>query len=143
VFEKLRAVGHRPPVLVNVDIVGGISADASGLGFLSQHIEGVISTHRHVIELAKEKGLFTVQRLFAINSGAVEQGVRLIRRAKPHCVEILPALAYPKSLRGPSSPVAFSRPRRRLRDPRRWRHRGFNEYTRTLALSTGRALRKA
>ncbi len=69
-FEKLRAVGHRPPVLVNVDLVGGISADASGLGFLSRHIEGVISTHRHVIELAKEKGHSTVQRLFTINSGA-------------------------------------------------------------------------
>jgi glycerol uptake operon antiterminator len=56
----------------------------------------VITTHRYVVELAKQAGLFTIHRLFAIDSGAVERGVKLIRRAQPHCVEILPALAYPE-----------------------------------------------
>lgn len=94
VLERIGAAGRRPPVCVNVDLVGGVSADASGLRFLSGRLEGVISTHRHVIELAKEMDLLTVHRLFAIDSGAVERGVKLIRRAQPHCVEILPALAY-------------------------------------------------
>lgn len=94
VLERIGAAGRRPPVCVNVDLVGGVSADASGLRFLSGRLEGVISTHRHVIELAKEMGLLTVHRLFAIDSGAVERGVKLIKRAQPHCVEILPALAY-------------------------------------------------
>jgi len=96
VLERLKAAGRRPPVCINVDLVGGVSADASGLRFLSGRIEGVISTHRHVIELAREADLLTIHRLFAIDSGAVERGVKLIRRAQPHCVEILPALAYPK-----------------------------------------------
>lgn len=94
VLERIGAAGRRPPVCVNVDLVGGVSADASGLRFLSGRIEGVISTHRHVIELAKEMELLTVHRLFAIDSGAVERGVKLIKRTQPHCVEILPALAY-------------------------------------------------
>jgi glycerol uptake operon antiterminator len=94
VLERIAAAGRRPPVCVNVDLVGGVSADASGLRFLSGRIEGVISTHRHVIELAKEMELLTIHRLFAIDSGAVQRGVTLIRRAQPHCVEILPALAY-------------------------------------------------
>jgi glycerol uptake operon antiterminator len=81
---------------INVDLVGGVSADASGLRFLSGRVEGIISTHRHAVELAKQAGLFTIHRLFAIDSGAVERGVKLIRRAQPHCVEILPALAYPE-----------------------------------------------
>jgi glycerol uptake operon antiterminator len=34
----------------------------------------VISTHRHVIELARETELLTIHRLFAIDSGAVERG---------------------------------------------------------------------
>ncbi len=96
VLEEAGAAKRRPPVCVNVDLVGGISADSSGLRFLSRRIEGVISTHRHVIELAKEAGLLTIHRLFAIDSGAVERGIKLIRRADPHCVEILPALAFPE-----------------------------------------------
>ncbi len=64
-------------------LVGGVSADASGLRFLSGRIEGVISTHRHVIELAREVDLLTIHRLFAIDSGAVERGVKLIRRVPP------------------------------------------------------------
>ena len=96
VLERLKAVGRRPAVCINVDLVGGVSADASGLRYLSRQIEGVISTHRHVIELAREMDLLTIHRLFAIDSGAVQRGVKLIRRAQPHCVEILPALAYPE-----------------------------------------------
>jgi glycerol uptake operon antiterminator len=104
----VKAAGCRPLVCINVDLVGGVSADASGLRFLSGRIEGVISPHRHVIELARETDLLTVHRLFAIDSGAVERGVKLSRRAQPHCVEILPALAYPKV--APAYPELLKRP---------------------------------
>jgi glycerol uptake operon antiterminator len=97
IFKVLARVGaqsRRSQIYVNVDLVGGIAADASGLRFLSRRVEGIISTHRHVIELSKASGLITIQRLFAIDSGAVERGLKLIRRAEPEFVEILPALAY-------------------------------------------------
>lgn len=97
IFKVLGRVGSQPRgprIYVNVDLVGGIASDASGLRFLSGRVEGIISTHRHVIELAKASGLITIQRLFAIDSGAVERGLKLIRRAEPRFVEILPALAY-------------------------------------------------
>ena len=96
VLGRIAAGGRRPAICVNVDLVGGIASDASGLRFLAGRVEGVISTHRHVIELARSSGLVTVQRLFAIDSGAVERGLKLIRRAEPQFVEILPALAYPQ-----------------------------------------------
>lgn len=94
VLGRVRAERRRPRIYVNVDLVGGVASDASGLRFLSRHVEGIISTHRHIIELAKGCGLVTIQRLFAIDSGAVERGLKLIRRAEPEFVEILPALAY-------------------------------------------------
>ncbi len=94
VLGKVGSRGRRLRVYVNVDLVGGIAADASGLRFLSGRVDGIISTHRHVIELAKSSGLVTIQRLFAIDSGAVERGLKLIRHAEPRFVEILPALAY-------------------------------------------------
>ena len=94
VIGRVRAERRRPRIYVNVDLVGGVASDASGLRFLARHVEGIISTHRHIIELAKGSGLVTIQRLFAIDSGAVERGLKLIRRAEPEFVEILPALAY-------------------------------------------------
>ena len=94
VLGRIGPRGRRPQIYLNVDLVGGIAADASGLRFLAGRVDGIISTHRHVIELAKTSGLITIQRLFAIDSGAVERGLKLIRRAQPHFVEILPALAY-------------------------------------------------
>jgi glycerol uptake operon antiterminator len=74
VLERVKAAKRRPPVCINVDLVDGVSADASGLRFLSGRIEGAISTHRHVIELARETDLLTVHCPFAMASGAVERG---------------------------------------------------------------------
>ncbi|MDN5698278.1 MAG: glycerol-3-phosphate responsive antiterminator [Rubrobacter sp.] len=94
--ERLRGAPGRPPVYVNVDLVSGVSSDVEGIRFLSRYVDGVISTHRRIIELAKQARLLTIQRLFAIDSGAVERGLKMIVRADPDFVEILPALAYPE-----------------------------------------------
>ncbi len=97
---KIETKEHRPPVFVNADLIGGVAGDATGIGFLSEHVEGVISTSRRVIELANSTDLITIQRLFAIDAMAMERGVKLIKRTKPKFVEILPALAYPRMASG-------------------------------------------
>ena len=106
--ERLRGYERRPRVFVNLDLVGGLSADPAGVRFLAGKVEGLISTHRHVVEVAREAGLITVQRLFAIDSVAVERGLKLIRRAEPDFVEILPAAAYPEI--APRHSEALDRP---------------------------------
>ena len=93
--EKLEGRTRRPPVVVNVDLVGGVAGDADGVAFLSRHVEGIISTNRRVIELGNSAGLVTIQRLFALDLSSIERGIRLVKRAKPKYVEVLPALAYP------------------------------------------------
>ena len=98
IFELIRTIEKhpgRPPVFVNVDLIGGIAGDSTGVKFLAQHVEGVISTNRHIIEMANSAGLITVQRLFALDLGTTERGLKLIKRAKPDCIEVLPALTYP------------------------------------------------
>ena len=105
----MKAAGRRPPVCINVDLVGGVSADASALRFLSGRIEGVISTHRHVIELARETDLLTIHRLFAIDSGAVELGGGEADPARTTSLRRNPpALAYPKV--APAYPELLKRP---------------------------------
>lgn len=94
--ERLERERRRPFVCVNVDMVGGVASDASGVRFLSRKVDGVISTHRHVIEMAKGAGLVTIQRLFAIDSGAVQRGLKVLRNSAPDGVEILPGIAYPE-----------------------------------------------
>lgn len=98
VFRVLELAGRRrhrrPFICVNVDMVGGIAADASGIKFLSGEADGVISTRRHAIELAKKRHMITIQRLFAIDSSAVNRGLKLIRQTDPDCLEILPGIAF-------------------------------------------------
>jgi glycerol uptake operon antiterminator len=97
VLEKVRRRPHRRPyICVNVDMVGGVASDPSGIRFLAREVDGVISTHRHVVELAKGNGALTIQRLFAIDSSAVDRGLRVLRQAGPDAVEILPGLAFPE-----------------------------------------------
>lgn len=94
--RKIDTMKHRPPICVNVDLVGGVAGDVSGVQYLSERVEGIISTNRYVIQRANAVGLFTVQRLFAIDAGAIKRGMKLIKQAKPRCVEILPGMAYPQ-----------------------------------------------
>ena len=93
--EKLEGWSDRPPVCVNVDLVGGVTGDSAGISYLSRHVEGIISTNRQVIEHGNTAGMVTVQRLFALDLGTIERGLKLVKRAKPGFVEVLPALTYP------------------------------------------------
>lgn len=79
-----------------MDLAAGVAADTSGVRFLAQHVEGIISTHRHIIDLANLEDMITIQRIFAIDAGALERGLKVVNKANPTIVEILPALAYPQ-----------------------------------------------
>lgn len=70
-------------MFVNVDLIGGIAGDTIGIGFPSQHVEGIISTNRHVVEMANSAGLITIQRLLALDLRMFERGLKLVKRAKP------------------------------------------------------------
>ena len=96
-LERVRRRPYRRPfICVNVDMVGGVASDPSGIRFLAREVDGVISTHRHVVEIARGNGTLAIQRLFAIDTSAVERGLKVLRQADPDAVEILPGLAFPE-----------------------------------------------
>jgi glycerol uptake operon antiterminator len=96
-LERVRRRPYRRPfICVNVDMVGGVASDASGIGFLAREVDGVISTHRNVVQIARSNGALAIQRLFAIDTSAVERGLKVLRQADPDAVEILPGLAFPE-----------------------------------------------
>ncbi|MCG8571733.1 MAG: glycerol-3-phosphate responsive antiterminator [Spirochaetes bacterium] len=79
-------------VYVHFDLIGGFSKDTTGLNFFIQnfHPDGVISTKPKLIKFAKEKGIFTIQRLFLLDSLNLESGIQSVKVA--NAVEILPGI---------------------------------------------------
>jgi glycerol uptake operon antiterminator len=100
VEEKVRQAHEAGKyVLVHIDLADGIGKDRTGVRFLAQcGVDGIISTKSQLIRLAKEQGLLTVQRFFALDSKGVDSIGDMLRGTNPHLMEIMPGLV-PKIIR--------------------------------------------
>lgn len=80
-------------VMIHMDMADGIGRDRTGLRFLKNcGVDGVISTKGQLIRWAKEMGLFTVQRFFAVDSAGVESLGEMFRSTNPDLMEIMPGV---------------------------------------------------
>lgn len=81
-------------ILIHIDLIQGLKADEYGMEYIIQSVkpDGVISTRSQVIKQAKKYGILSVQRLFLIDSQAIEHNVHIIQRVKPDYVEVLPGI---------------------------------------------------
>ncbi|WP_042223054.1 glycerol-3-phosphate responsive antiterminator [Oceanobacillus manasiensis] len=80
--------------LVHFDLIQGLRADDYAMEFLIREIkpDGILSTRANVIGMAKKNNLLAVQRVFLLDSLALEHNIKLINRTKPDCIEVLPGL---------------------------------------------------
>lgn len=80
--------------LVHFDLIQGLKADDYGMEFLIREVkpDGILSTRGNVITLAKKHHLLAIQRMFLLDSLALEHNLKLIKRTQPDCVEVLPGL---------------------------------------------------
>ena len=94
VEEKVRQAHEAGKyVMVHLDLAEGIGRDRSGIRFLAQcGVDGIISTKAQLIRLAKEQGLITVQRFFALDSKGMESIEEMLRSTNPHLMEIMPGV---------------------------------------------------
>lgn len=75
-------------VYANMDHIDGVYPDAAGFRHLVArlHVSGILSSHPKVLASAKEGGLETIQRIFAVDS----TGLRLsLESVEPGCVDML------------------------------------------------------
>lgn len=81
-------------VLLHVDLVQGLRTDEYAMEFLIREVkpDGILSTRGNVIKHAKKHGLLAIQRIFLLDSIALEHNVELTRKLQPDCVEVLPGL---------------------------------------------------
>lgn len=84
----------RKKVLIHFDLIQGLKADEHGMEFLIHVIkpDGVLSTRGNVIQLAKKHHLLAIQRMFLLDSLALKNNIKLVKRSQPDCIEVLPGL---------------------------------------------------
>lgn len=91
--KKAHTNGKR--LLIHLDLAEGIGKDRSGLVFAKETgIDGVISTRVNIIKMAKELGIFTVQRFFIVDSHSIETTMDSLRASKADMIEVMPGIAY-------------------------------------------------
>lgn len=79
--------------LVHIDLADGVGKDKSGIAFLAKSgVDGIISTRSGLIRAAKDAGLVTVQRFFALDSKGVQNISDMIDSVRPDVVEIMPGV---------------------------------------------------
>lgn len=95
-------------VFVHLDLSEGIGRDKAGLAYLAGcGVDGIISTKAQLIRGAKEMGLLTVQRFFALDSQGLGSIQEMLKTTNPHFMEIMPGV-LPKvieRLSGHNTPV--------------------------------------
>jgi glycerol uptake operon antiterminator len=81
-------------ILLHVDLVEGLKNDEYAAEYLCQHIRpaGLISTRASVITKTKQNGLLAIQRLFLLDSSALEKSYVLLERTQPDYIEVLPGV---------------------------------------------------
>ena len=76
----------------HIDLIHGLKNDEYGTQYLCQEFRpyGLISTKSSVIQQAKKHGVVAVQRIFMIDSHAIERSFRLVEKCQPDFIEVLP-----------------------------------------------------
>ena len=83
---------NRKKMIYHVDLIHGIKNDEYATEYICQEFKpyGLISTKSSVILKAKQKGVVAVQRIFMIDSHALEKSYKLVEKTQPDYIEVLP-----------------------------------------------------
>lgn len=81
-------------MLLHADLIDGLKNDEYAAEYLCQHVRpsGLISTRASVIQKTKQNKLIAIQRLFLIDTGALEKSYALLEKTKPDYIEVLPGV---------------------------------------------------
>lgn len=92
IVKKIKESGKR--AVVHMDLIQGLSGKEVAVDFIKEYTQadGIITTRPGMIRKAKEAGLFTVLRFFAIDSMAFENIRKQTGAVLPDVIEVLPGL---------------------------------------------------
>jgi len=92
IVERIKDSGRM--ALVHLDLVAGLSNKEISVDYIKEYTlaDGIITTKPALVKRAKELKLFTVLRLFVIDSMAFQNIEKLGNQVKPDLIEILPGV---------------------------------------------------
>ena len=80
-------------IFIHADLAEGLGKDRAGIQFCAQAgADGIISTRANLIRAARDLGLLTVQRFFALDSQGVDSISELLENSNPDLIEIMPGV---------------------------------------------------
>ncbi|MBO0587876.1 glycerol-3-phosphate responsive antiterminator [Sporosarcina sp. E16_8] len=91
---KIEAEKHGKKVIIHADLIQGLKTDNFAADFLCNDIRpaGIISTRSNMILKAKAKGIIAIQRMFLLDTIALEKSYSLIGQTVPDYIEMLPGV---------------------------------------------------
>jgi len=98
IVDQIKEAGKM--VIVHLDLIDGLAASDKAVDFIASRTkaDGIISTRPQLIRYANTKGLITIQRLFILDSIALQKISKQKHQQFPDFYEILPGL-MPKVIR--------------------------------------------
>lgn len=80
--------------LVHIDLIEGLNANEIAVDYISKNTEadGIISTRMNMINRAKELSMYTIFRIFVLDSRAYQSIEKQKRQIKADFIEILPGV---------------------------------------------------
>ena len=90
--SQLRKAGKH--VFIHLDFIDGISNSRNAVEYVAKCWKptGIITTKSHIVKMANDAGLKTIQRIFLLDHGAINKGIEMVKSCKPDAVEILPGI---------------------------------------------------
>ncbi len=85
---------HNKMVFLHVDLIGGFSKDVTALKFIHREIkpDGIITTRPNLIKAGQGLGMLSIQRLFLLDSLAIDSGINSVKQFRPDAIEVLPGV---------------------------------------------------
>lgn len=92
VVDMVKAHGKKP--LLHADLIEGLKNDEYAAEYLCQIVKpaGLVSTRNGVIAKTRQSGLLAIQRLFLLDTIALEKSYSMLERTRPDFVEVLPGI---------------------------------------------------
>lgn len=92
--EHVRVAHERgKAIFVHIDLADGVGRDRAGLAFLATlGVDGIITTRTQLVRAAREQGLLTVQRFFALDSQGLDSISETLSGTSPDLAEIMPGV---------------------------------------------------
>lgn len=98
IVERVKKAGK--VAIVHMDLVDGMNGKEPVVDFITSRTkaDGIISTKPALIKRARERGLYTILRVFILDSMSLRNVSKQIAAARPDMLEMLPGL-MPKIIR--------------------------------------------